>query len=389
MSKILRGILVGAWFLLLAGTLSFPQDTNPEDSSEAEAADSTELSLMPEDLRIEPSLERGYHLWIRKKPGIGSVLLTESTEDPERKVASYAYRAKSYNTYNGDEVRILNGQTLMPGPGRYFLVDSTPEPDELFGLAFHIFIPYVLEYGYPWSRQGEIEVVDGTFLNVRAFAKPYADYTGPFQDNPFVFRIFQRPISLPKPEKIMPDVKEEFTKITEETKGETFESTGEEDIIDKIAAIMDKQKGNTLDMVIALDTTQSMEDDIPHLRKLLVPMVAERIENFDTVRIGLTLYRDYMEEYLTRSLPFTSDLTQLQRMVDSVRVAGGRDIPEAVHEAIYTAIHNYKWEAESRVIVVIGDAPPHPIPRGKITEELVKEDAEKNGILLYTIILPH
>lgn len=397
MNRILTGTLFGLCFFLLVARVGFteepktapPSAEGPLTPGIPQEGESESLTLTPKDLRIELSLEGGYHLWIKKKPGIGSVLLTESTEDPARQVASYAYRAKSYNPYNGDEIRILNGQTLVPRPGRYFLVDSTPEPDELFGLAFHIFIPYVVEYGYPWSRQGEMEVVDGTFLNIRAFAKPHADYTGPFKDNPFVFRILQRSFTLPKTEKIMPDVKTEFTKITEETKGETFESTGEKDIIDKLAAIMDKQKGRTLDLVIALDTTQSMEDDIPHIRKLLVPMVAERIKGFDRVRIGLTLYRDYMEEYLTRSLPFTSDLTQLQRMVDSVRVAGGRDIPEAVHEGIYAAIHNYKWEAESRVIVVIGDAPPHPIPRGKITEEMVKRDAEEKKILVYTIILPH
>lgn len=348
-----------------------------------------DLSITPQDLRIELSVEGGYHLWIRKKPEIASVLLTESTEDPARKVASFAYRSKTYNPYNGDEIRILNGEVLYPGPGRYFMVDSTPEPDESFGLSFHIFIPYVLEYGYPWSRQGELQVVDGTFLNIRAFGKPYADYTGPFQDNPFVVRIVQRPIALPRAEKIIPAVKEELSRLTEETKGEIFESTGEKDIVDTIASIIDKQKGNSLDLVIALDTTQSMEDDIPHIRKLLVPMVAERIKGYNPLRIGLTVYRDYMEEYVTRSFPFTSELATIQRMIDAVRVAGGRDIPEAVHEAVYAAIHNYKWEAENRVIIVIGDAPPHPLPRGKITEDMVKHDAEEQSIVVYTIILPH
>jgi hypothetical protein len=132
-----------------------------------------------------------------------------------------------------------------------------------------------------------------------------------------------------------------------------------------------------------------MEDDIPHIRKLLVPMVAERIKGYNPLRIGLTVYRDYMEEYVTRSFPFTSELATIQRMIDAVRVAGGRDIPEAVHEAVYAAIHNYKWEAENRVIIVIGDAPPHPLPRGKITEDMVKQDAEEQSIVVYTIILPH
>ncbi|MFQ3619367.1 MAG: vWA domain-containing protein [Spirochaetales bacterium] len=391
---LLGGLLTGFLPLSIGAQEIAPREEPARNASPAQTNrpalnPEADISIGLEDIRIEQSLEGGYFLWIRKKKDINSVLLTESTEDPARRLASFAYRSKTYNSYNGDEIRILNSQILNPGPGRYFLVDSTPEPDEQFGLAFRLFIPYVLEYGYPWSRQGEVLVTDGTYLNIRSFAKPYADYTGTFKDNPFVFRIIQRVIPLPRPEKILSDIKEEFSKITEETKGETYESTGEEDMIEKIARIIDQQKGKTLDLILTLDTTQSMEDDIPYLRKLLVPMVAERIKGFDRIRIGLTLYRDYMEEYLTRSYPFTTDLNQLQRMIDAIRVAGGRDIPEAVHEGIYAAIHNYTWEAASRVIIVIGDAPPHPIPRGKITEEMVKKDAEDRNILVYTIILPH
>jgi Mg-chelatase subunit ChlD len=100
------------------------------------------------------------------------------------------------------------------------------------------------------------------------------------------------------------------------------------------------------------------------------------------------LYRDYFEEYLTRVLPFTEDLEALQKRIDGVRVAGGRDIPEAVHEALEAAIRGYEWQADSRIIVLVGDAPPHPRPRGKVTEESVKREAKEKGIALYTIILP-
>ena len=56
-----------------------------------------ELAVGPQDLIIEQSLEGGYNLWVKAKPGISSVLLTESTEDPNRRAATYALRAPEYN----------------------------------------------------------------------------------------------------------------------------------------------------------------------------------------------------------------------------------------------------------------------------------------------------
>jgi hypothetical protein len=346
-----------------------------------------DLSIGPGDLRIDLSTMGGYHLRIRKKPGVQSVMLTESTEDPSRRTATFAYRTSVYNAINGDEQRILDGEVLKQ-EDRYFLVDSTAEPDPVFGESFHIFIPYILEYGYPWSRQGEVMVLDGTYMSIRTFVKPFADYTGAFQDNPFVLRIAQKPLEGPKESNFMPDTVESYTKIAEENEGEVIKSPGQEDMVDRIAYILDKQPDIALDFVLALDTTQSMHNDIPYLRELLVPMIAEHVGRFDNFRVGLVLYRDYMENYLTRVFPFMTDLAQLQKLIDNVRVAGGRDVPEAVYEALDAGIRGFDWQAKNRIIVLIGDAPPHPRPRGKITEETVKRDAREKNIALYTIILP-
>ncbi len=353
--------------------------------SVAAASSGEDLLVGPGDLRIDLSADGGYHLRIRRKPDIGSILLTESTEDPSKKPETFAYRTSERNPVNGDERRILNGKELK-AEGAYFLLDSTPEPDAEFGAAFHIFIPYVVEYGYPWSRRGEVMVVDGTYLSVRAFAKPYADYSGPYRDNPFVLRISQKPLAGPPEGNFMPDTVKEFTRLADE--GETVKTPGKEDMIDRIGKLIERQKGKTVDLVIALDTTQSMEDDIPYLRKLLVPAMKPLLSRFDEYRVGLVLYRDYMEEYLVRNFPFTENLDAFQRYLDAVRVSGGRDIPEAVHEALHFAIRRYDWKAENRLLILIGDAPPHPRPRGAITEENVKADAKERGILIHSIILP-
>ncbi len=346
------------------------------------------LTITPEDLVIEQSLSGGYDLYIKAVPGLGSVLLTESTEDPTRETASYAYRDPAAVQTSASEKRMLNGEFLVEKRG-VSLIDSTPEDHEYLGPVYHIFIPYIVVYGYPWSRNGEVQVLDGTYLSVRGFENAYADYSGTFRDNPFILTVMQKPFEGPPEGNYMEDTVNAYTEISNEGDGRLIYSRGEDDIVDKIEEIIDDTEGKSLDLVLALDTTQSMENDIPHLRKSLVPLLREKAEGFSMLRVGVVLYKDYDEEYITDVFPFqVGGVETVQRILDRIRVFGGRDIPEAVYEALYAGIKSYPWAAESRKIILVGDAPPHPRPRGKITKEMVYTEAEALSIELYTIILP-
>jgi hypothetical protein len=344
------------------------------------------LVITKDDIRIEQDIAGGYHLWIRKTADIGSVLITESTEDPAGKSASYALRDRNKNPVNGEEKRILNGKFLDTSNGLYSLIDSTPEPYQPFGEAFHVFIPYVVVYGYPGSREGEIQVLDGTFLSIRAFAKPYADYSGPYKDNPFVMRMVQK-VNEGPPGKFDENAVQSFTDIARQGGGKAERSTSD-DLPKTITGVLDSAKGPDLDLVLALDTTASMTDDLVTLKKTLVPMIREHTDRFTSFRVGLLLYRDYFEDYLTRPLPFTDNLDKLQALITAAAAAGGRDIPEAVYEALYMSIISYQWLASSRLIILVGDAPPHPRPRGNVTPDMVFSAAKDKGIEITTIILP-
>ena len=122
------------------------------------------------------------------------MLLTETTRDPSLKADNYAYRVTDWNAVNGDEKRLLDGAFIPPEKKIYSLVDSTSEKNTPVGEAFHIWIPYIIRYGYDWTRNGEVQVLDGTYFNIRAFAKPYADYAGAFADNPYRLRVTQKPV---------------------------------------------------------------------------------------------------------------------------------------------------------------------------------------------------
>lgn len=350
------------------------------------------LVISPEDIRIEQSLEGGYYLYIRKLPGMESVMLTESAENPDGRGDTYAFRNPEYHPKNGDEKRMLDGE-FLDLEDTWFLIDSTAEPDEEFAEAFVIFIPYIVDFGYDWTRNGEIMVLDGAYLSIRAFSKAYGDYSGEYRDNPFILRVTQAPKLPPPPEPVpegpyMEDTVDEFSEIADEGDGERRFSTGPEDTVAQLRSLLPEPEGQSLDLVIALDTTKSMEDDVPFLRRDLVPMVEEVIEGFSEVRIGFMLYRDYMEEYLVRKMDFQEELSSVQNVIDRIRVAGGRDIPEAVYEALWASIEGFDWAADEKIIVLVGDAPPHPRPRGRVTADQVFQAAADRGIIIHTIILP-
>ena len=162
------------------------------------ALNALDLGISEGDTYVLQNPEGGYDLYIRKKPDIASVLITETTKDEKNEEANYAFRSPSYNAVNGNEKRLLNGEFLPPESKLYSLIDSTPEENKYFGQAFHIWIPYIIEFGYAWTRHGEVQVLDGTFLNLRTFEKPYADYTGSYAENPFLLRVTQEPVVFEK-----------------------------------------------------------------------------------------------------------------------------------------------------------------------------------------------
>jgi Mg-chelatase subunit ChlD len=347
-----------------------------------------DLSLNTEDLRIEQRVDGGFHLFIRKKPGIASVLLTETTRDPFRREDNYAYRAGERNEVNGGEIRILNGAPIPKESGIWSLIDSTPEHHPELGPAFHIYIPYLLYYGYSDTRSGEVYVVDGTFLNIRTFSLPYGDYRGSFRDNPFVLSVNQKPLEGPPERNYMKDTLDAFSDIATSGQGDLIRALGPEDLVDKIRAILEPERGKNVDLVICLDTTNSMKDDIDAVRLYLIPMLGETIARFRSFRIGMVLYKDYFEVYLNRIIPFTRDFESFQKTLNSLQVGGGRDIPEAVYEALYEAAVKFPWEAESKLIILIGDAPPHPRQRGKVSRDMVNEAVADRGLKVNAIILP-
>ncbi|MFC2419787.1 MAG: VWA domain-containing protein, partial [Treponema maltophilum] len=304
-----------------------------------------------------------------------------------------AYRALEFNEINGNEKRLLNGVFLDSEYGRYGIVDSTPEKEADFGNAFHLFIPKKLVYGYPWSRSGEVTVEEGTFINIRTFEKPYADYSGAYADNPFMFG-FNAALT----DEYSPAAAEAFKDIAS---GILIYSHGPDTIVeDVMRSFKELPKDQNADVVFAVDATGSMWDDIQKLQKELIPALASELQGRAEVRLGLLFYRDYTDDFRYRGLPvqfndFTRDAEAFFSKLNAMHIPRhsliGGDTPEAVYEALYASLEFYRWSPFAhKKIILIGDAEPHPSPRaGKgISKKLVEDTTRKKEVTIDCIIIP-
>ncbi len=403
--------------LLAAMQMVFAQNDGSQTSLFTEKQQ--QLRITAENVRLVPDTKNGgYHLYVKKTANVNSILLTETTKDPAGKNDSYAYRAKEYNSINGDEIRLLDGKKLESEGAKYSLVDSTVEDTSFFGPAFHIYIPETIVYGYDWSRKGEVKIGKGTFINIRSFEKPYADYTGDYMDSPFMFdfrvvkRVVKKPAPKPTPEpEPEPDpVEEPETILTDdynpiasekfkELSDDIIYSKGPETIIEDIKGLLENiEDKDNLDLVFAIDATGSMKNDIDKLKTDMYPLLEELFGGSPGARIGLLFYRDYGDTFKYMDLPvkvypFTSNFTSFSKNLNSIRIYGkeGGDIPEAVYEAMYASCEFYSWRTTAqKKIILIGDAEPHPTPRGsgKYSKDYVMKIADSRKIKIHSILLP-
>ncbi len=406
----LKSLFFLTFFALISVFPVFSQEVS-ENQNDEKSSQKIQYSEKQETMRIKPENIRivpengdeygggGFHLYVQKIPGIESILLTETVKDPEGKNDSYAYRAQNYNPVNGDEIRYLNGKILESEGAKYSLVDSTAQATKNFGEVFHIYIPSKIIYGYEWTRHGEIEIGKGTFINIRTFEKPYADYTGEYMDSPFMFEL----VTKKKKQKVT--LTDQYNPAASEKLSEFSEnliySKGPQSIIKDLSEIFDSYEDKeNLDLVLVIDTTGSMKNDLEKLKSDLLPLLKANFPENKNSRVGLLLFRDYSDNYKFRELPvkvfdFSKNWDSVIQNLKSVRIYGseGGDIPEAIYEAIYAASDFYNWRTEQNIqrqIILITDAEPHTQPRksGKYSRDFALKSLEVKNIKLNTILLP-
>jgi hypothetical protein len=121
------------------------------------------------------------------------------------------------------------------------------------------------------------------------------------------------------------------------------------------------------DLLLAIDTTGSMGDEITYLKSELRQILADLRRSHPglDIRLGLVAYRDEGDIYVTRTYPFTANLDSMQANLRAQYADGGGDYPEAMDLALARAVAQ-SWRPDAvKSLLLVADAPPHDENIGK------------------------
>jgi hypothetical protein len=118
-----------------------------------------------------------------------------------------------------------------------------------------------------------------------------------------------------------------------------------------------------LDVAFLVDATGSMADEIGKLRDSMQAMAAQiaALPSRPSICWALVAYRDRGDDFFVRVRDFTDDLGAFRQGLAALQADGGNDTPEALNEALHTAVHRLGWRGgdATRLVLLVADAPPH------------------------------
>lgn len=122
-----------------------------------------------------------------------------------------------------------------------------------------------------------------------------------------------------------------------------------------------------IDLAFCIDTTGSMQGELDAVKSKTKEIVAQLGGSKPTpvIRVAVVAFRDRGDEYVTKVFPFTEDIDKVVKDIQELQANGGGDAPEAVNEALHSAVHQLAWSTDKKTVkqlFLIGDAGPNQYP---------------------------
>ncbi|MFT7612068.1 MAG: hypothetical protein ACI9J3_001017 [Parvicellaceae bacterium] len=173
--------------------------------------------------------------------------------------------------------------------------------------------------------------------------------------------------------------------------GKAFYAEGAEDIMLNIMEILSTRLNDGTDLVLLIDKTGSMEDDLETVKRGLT-MIETHLKKYPNVNIAVASYGDinWHGELWFNSSEMDNDISKISKFMDGYTIMPNPDTPESVNEGIMKVVDNTDWTpGNKRMILVIGDAPSQKPPFSRYTSDQVVAHCDSMGVKfnLYPIII--
>ncbi len=158
---------------------------------------------------------------------------------------------------------------------------------------------------------------------------------------------------------ISPECLEEFNSLARETGGSLKVVANSNFVAKEISEIIENHATDNTDLMIIIDKTSSMFDDLENIKKGL-DQILNSLKQFQNIRLCVSAYGDKNVDgnlwYDYQN--FESDFEGTMKFIENIQMTNGGDFPESVYDGIYKAFKEGFWQSDSkRIAVLLGDAP--------------------------------
>ncbi|KAL8581692.1 hypothetical protein ACOMHN_043110 [Nucella lapillus] len=146
----------------------------------------------------------------------------------------------------------------------------------------------------------------------------------------------------------------------------------------------------SLQVAFSFDTTGSMCGALTEVRGRLSDMLQRLQTDIPAVTTAVVAHGDYQDVYVTKHVDFTNSLADLVDFVHNVGTTEGGDEAEAYEAMLRLVRRDLHWApASQKVLVVIGDAFPHPpnfnLNKEKIDWKKETKMLQEMGVRIYGV----
>jgi hypothetical protein len=184
---------------------------------------------------------------------------------------------------------------------------------------------------------------------------------------------------------------EKFYELTRSTEGDLKLLVNSKLITTEIVNILKSNATDNADLLVLIDKTGSMADDIVNIKEGLNQII-DVLKTFKNIRLAIALYGDKNEDgpdwFSFRN--FETNYTTAKEFIGGIQVTGGGDYPESVYEGFFSACDQNFWRsADKRMIILIGDAPPleKPLSNYGVTDLIKKANENSIKMNFYPIVV--
>ncbi|WP_421753763.1 T9SS type A sorting domain-containing protein [Croceimicrobium sp.] len=159
---------------------------------------------------------------------------------------------------------------------------------------------------------------------------------------------------------VVPEAVTQFESLSKQTGGDLKILVDASKIARSLKDIIRENGSDQLDLMIIMDVTASMKNDVENVKKGL-NYILNQLSRYKGVRLAMATYMDKHDNPdWYRYQDFGNSVRDIKDFVNQISLTGNTSTAESVYDGVYRAINEGFFQSQrKRMVILIGHAPSH------------------------------